>query len=45
MEIFFAVDVPPSVNQNEIDEYLIGEAESGRWGLEDGFVASNASND
>jgi len=37
---FFAVDVPPSVNQKEIDDFLIAEAESGRWGLEDGFVRS-----
>jgi len=36
---FFAVDVPPSVNQKEIDDYLIVEAESGRWGLQDGFVS------
>ena len=35
---FFAIDVPPSVNQKEIDDFLIAEAESGRWGLEDGFV-------
>ena len=35
---FFAVDVPPSVNQKEIDDFLIAEAEAGRWGLEDGFV-------
>ena len=37
-EDFFAVDVPPSINQKEIDDYLISEAESGRWGLQDGFV-------
>jgi len=36
----FAVDVPPSVNQKEIDDFLISEAESGRWGLEDGCVRS-----
>jgi len=41
---FFAVDVPPSVNQKEIDEFLIAEAESGRWGLEDGFVQSTPPN-
>jgi hypothetical protein len=35
---FFAIDVPPTVNQKEIDDYLIREAESGRWGLEDGSV-------
>jgi hypothetical protein len=37
---FFSVDVPPSLNQKEIDDFLIAEAESGRWGLEDGFVRS-----
>jgi hypothetical protein len=37
---FFAVDVPTTVDQKEIDDFLIGEAESGRWGLEDGFVLS-----
>jgi hypothetical protein len=37
---FFAVDVPPSVNQREIDNFLMAEAESGRWGLQDGFVQS-----
>lgn len=35
---FFAIDVPPSANQEEIDAYLIAESESGRWGLQDGFV-------
>ena len=37
---FFAVDVPPSVNQNEIDDYLISESKSGRWGLQDGYLHS-----
>jgi hypothetical protein len=40
---FFAVDVPPSVNQEEIDHFLIAEAESGRWGLQDGFVLTRDS--
>jgi hypothetical protein len=35
---FFAVDVPPTLNQQEIDEYLIAENRSGRWGLQDGNV-------
>jgi len=35
---FFAVDVPPDVDQDEIDDFLIAEAESGRWGLQDGYV-------
>jgi len=37
---FFAIDVPPTVNQKEIDDYLISEAEYGRWGLEDGSLQS-----
>lgn len=35
---FFAVDVPPSVNQPAIDEYLVGESEAGRWELQDGCL-------
>lgn len=35
---FFAVDVPPTVNQKEVDDFLIYESQIGRWGLEDGFV-------
>lgn len=35
---FVAIDVPPSANQKEIDDYLVKESESGRWGLQDGFV-------
>jgi len=38
---FFAIDVPPTVNQKDIDEYLIREAEAGRWGLEDGSVQNS----
>lgn len=37
---FFAIDVPPTVDQKHIDEYLIKEAESGKWGLEDGYVGT-----
>jgi len=37
---FLAIDVPPTANQKEIDDYLIAESESGRWGLQDGFVTS-----
>ncbi|HSS20487.1 MAG TPA: DUF4265 domain-containing protein [Pyrinomonadaceae bacterium] len=37
---FFAGDVPPSVNQKDIDDYLISESESGRWGLQDGHLAN-----
>jgi hypothetical protein len=39
-EDFFAVDVPPWVDQAQIDEYLISEATSGRWGLQDGYLHS-----
>jgi len=35
---FFAVDVPPSVDQKAIDEYLVNENEAGRWGLQDGYL-------
>jgi hypothetical protein len=37
---FFAIDVPPSVDQKEIDAYLISQSESGRWGLQDGYLFS-----
>jgi len=40
---FFAIDVPPELDQKEIDKFLISEAESGRWGLQDGFVGVVAS--
>jgi hypothetical protein len=36
---FFAIDVPPSVNQEEIDDYLVSGSRSGRWGLQDGYLA------
>jgi hypothetical protein len=36
----FAVDVPPSADQDEIDNYLISESKSGRWGLQDGYLHS-----
>jgi uncharacterized protein DUF4265 len=41
---FLAIDVPPSVNQKEIDDYLISESRSGRWGLQDGFLSSVRTN-
>lgn len=34
----FAVDVPPTVDQREVDAFLIQQSESGRWGLQDGSV-------
>jgi hypothetical protein len=33
---FFAVDVPPTVDQQVIDQYLLTESESGRWEMQDG---------
>ena len=37
---FFAVDVPPWLDQEEIDQYLIKEKKRGRWGLQDGYLQS-----
>ena len=37
---FFAIDVPPSLDQRAIDNYLAGEAESGRWEMQDGYLHS-----
>lgn len=37
---FLAVDVPPSVDQQAIDAYLVAESESGRWELQDGYLHS-----
>jgi Domain of unknown function (DUF4265) len=37
---FFAVDVPPSLDQKEIDSYLVAESELGRWELQDGYLHS-----
>jgi hypothetical protein len=38
--ILLAVDVPPSANQAEVDSYLVAEAKSGRWEMQDGFLSS-----
>jgi uncharacterized protein DUF4265 len=35
---FFAVDVPPDVDQHEIDDYLVSECEAGRWEMQDGYL-------
>jgi uncharacterized protein DUF4265 len=35
---FFALDVPPDVDQHEIDDYLISECEAGRWEMQDGYL-------
>ena len=40
---FFAVDVPPSVDQKAIDEYLLREDAAGRWSLQDGYLHSIAT--
>jgi hypothetical protein len=37
---FFAVDVPPCVNQEVIDDYLFAESQSGRWAVQDGYLHS-----
>ena len=37
---FFAVDVPPSVDQQAIDAYLVAESDTGRWELQDGYLHS-----
>jgi hypothetical protein len=36
-----AVDVPPSVDQEGIDSYLVREADLGRWEMQDGFRGDN----
>jgi len=36
--ILIAVDVPPSVDQQEIDAYLLSEKEAGRWQVQDGYL-------
>lgn len=35
---FFAVDVPPSVDQQAIDVYLLSECKAGRWEMQDGYL-------
>lgn len=35
---FFAVDVSPSIDQKEIDEYLLSESKAGRWEMQDGYL-------
>jgi Domain of unknown function (DUF4265) len=36
--ILIAVDVPPSIDQQEIDAYLLSEKEAGRWQVQDGYL-------
>ena len=38
---FLAVDVPPSVDQQAIDEYLVAQTNLGRWELQDGYLRTN----
>lgn len=35
---FFAVDVPPEVDQQAIDDYLLSECKAGRWEMQDGYL-------
>ena len=35
---FFAIDVPPTLDQKAIDDYLIFERETGRWEIQDGYL-------
>jgi hypothetical protein len=37
---FLAVDVPPTVGQVAVDDYLVAESESGRWEMQDGYLQS-----
>jgi hypothetical protein len=38
--ILIAVDVPPSVDQQEIHNYLLSEKEAGRWQVQDGYLSN-----
>jgi hypothetical protein len=35
---FLALDIPPSIDQQAIDQYLVSESESGRWEMQDGCL-------
>lgn len=35
---FFAVDVPPTIDQQSIDVYLLAECDAGRWEMQDGCL-------
>jgi hypothetical protein len=41
---FLAVDVPPSVDQKTVDQYLVGESETGRWEMQDGYLDTIKTN-
>ena len=38
---FFAVDVPPTADQQAIDDYLRAERRAGRWEMQDGYLDAN----
>jgi len=38
--ILLAVDVPPSVAQQDIDAYLISNKAAGRWQMQDGYLST-----
>jgi hypothetical protein len=38
--ILLAVDVPPSLAQDEIDTYLLEQQRHGRWQMQDGYLSS-----
>lgn len=35
---FLAVDVPPSQDQSQTDDFLVAETDSGRWEMQDGYL-------
>jgi hypothetical protein len=39
--ILLAVDVPPRLNQKEIDDYLVLNKDKGRWQVQDGYLATS----
>jgi Domain of unknown function (DUF4265) len=44
IKILLAVDVPPSISQQEIYDYLVEHQELGRWQVQDGFLSSINTN-
>jgi hypothetical protein len=39
---FLAVDVPPTVDQKNIDSYFVEETQGKRWEMQDGFLSNIA---
>jgi hypothetical protein len=37
MEIFSAVDIPPTVDQNAVNDYLRAEWNARHWEMQDGY--------